>query len=82
MGILKDFFTGANLSDSKKQAFEQRVAEAAERERSRPKYKAVCRTCGESSGECDRPDVAIRSVQNYSSSRCRSGNHDVQVFQV
>lgn len=79
MGILKNFFTGASLSDSKRQAFQQRLEEA---EKTRVRYRAVCKVCG-SSCESSDPGRAVREVQNVGNfSGCGFGNHDIQVFQI
>ncbi|MCI6664476.1 MAG: hypothetical protein SO369_10505 [Treponema sp.] len=83
MGILKNFFTGASLSDSKRQSFQQRLEEE---EKTRVRYRAVCKVCGRSFESSD-PGRAIQVVQNNSyggsgDHLCRSGNHDIQVFQI
>lgn len=80
MGILKNFFTGASLSDSKRQAFQQRLEEA---EKTRVYYKAVCKRCGISSSKSLNPGDAVRDVRDKTGSTCRSGSdHDIQVFQI
>lgn len=80
MGILKNFFTGASLSDSKRQSFQQRLEEE---EKTRVRYRAVCKVCGKSHESSD-PGRAVRIVQDDGgvASRCGSGNHDIQVFQI
>lgn len=78
MGILKNFFTGASLSDNKRQSFQQRLAEE---EKTRVYYKAVCKVCGKSA-ESSNLERAVREVQGFTNSRCGYGNHDIQVFQV
>lgn len=79
MGILKNFFTGASLSDSKRQSFQQRLEEA---EKTRVRYRAVCKVCGRSE-ESYNPGDAVREVQKFSNDwACGSGNHDIQVFQI
>lgn len=78
MGILKNFFTGASLSDSKRQSFQQRLEEE---EKTRVRYRAVCKVCGRSE-ESYNPGDAVRKVQGFSINGCRSGNHDIQVFQI
>ena len=78
MGILKTFFTGASLSDSKRQAFQQRLEEA---EKTRVRYRAVCKVCGKSE-ESYNPGRAVEEVQSFGNSRCGRGNHDIQIFQI
>ena len=79
MGILKNFFTGASLSDSKRQSFQQRLEEE---EKTRVYYKAVCMKCG-TSAKSTSPDRAVKEVQAFSNNwACGSGNHDIQVFQI
>lgn len=79
MGILKNFFTGASLSDSKRQSFQQRLAEE---EKTRVYYKAVCMKCGKSE-RSSNPEIAVKKVQDFSNNwACGQGNHDIQVFQV
>ena len=78
MGILKNFFTGASLSDSKRQSFQQRLEEE---EKTRVRYRAVCKVCGKSK-ESYNPGRAVEEIQGFSINGCRSGNHDIQVFQI
>lgn len=74
MGFLKDFFLMPNYSrsESSSRGHDRKV-----------RYKAVCKVCGKSA-ESSKPDAAIRVVQNDGgiASKCGSGNHDIQVFQV
>lgn len=77
MGILKNFFTGASLSDSKRQSFQQRLEEE---EKTRVRYRAVCKVCGASAESAD-PGRAVRKVQNVFFD-CGVDNHDIQVFQI
>ena len=72
MGILKDFFTGAGLTNEGREAFQERL-------RSIKHYKVVCKYCGrESTGRDVR--ICIESVQGCPSG-CGRGNHEPMIFE-
>ena len=77
MGILKNFFLMPNYSRSESSSVGHST---------KVRYRAVCKVCGRSF-ESSNPGRAIQVVQNNSyggsgNHLCRSGNHDIQVFQI
>lgn len=74
MGILKNFFLMPNYSRSESSSMGHNT---------KVRYRAVCKVCGKSHESSD-PGRAVRIVQNDGgvASRCGSGNHDIQVFQI
>lgn len=74
MGILKNFFLMPNYS---------RTESSSMGHSTKVRYRAVCKVCGKSHESSD-PGRAVRIVQDDGgvASRCRSGNHDIQIFQI
>lgn len=72
MGLLKDFFTGAGLTNEDRDAFQERL-------RSIKHYKVVCKYCAAEHSGCNVKDC-IRIVQS-STGGCGTGNHEPMIFE-